>query len=133
MELILRLFGLYLEADGYENPMKEFLNKTMADNRKFDSPKAKEFSELFPKTCTRVVELLGERPFSVRGPLNTAILDAVMHVSLKRHSSGLPDDYRNWLDALLSDADFIETTRLATTDTAVVRKRLALAEKFLLG
>jgi hypothetical protein len=82
----LRLFSLYQDWLEYQNPMKEWLNNAMRLNTSFSSAKAKRFLTLFPQTCGTVVESLGERPFHVRGPLNSAVLDAVMCAGLGANS-----------------------------------------------
>jgi hypothetical protein len=132
VELVLRLFSLFQNWKNYEKPMKDYLNNFMNKQKNFSSSQAKKFTKAFPEACAYVVEELGPKPFSTRGPLNTSILDAVMCVILEninRDIKNLPGRYKT----LLENDDFESKIRGATTDTAAVRDRIALAEEVLVG
>ncbi|MGD0191222.1 MAG: DUF262 domain-containing protein [Rhizomicrobium sp.] len=131
VELILRLFALFREWLRYEKPMKEYLNKVMSANKKFETTRAKDFARLFPEACKFVVDALGERPFNVRGPLNTTVLDATMTVVLEHIEKGLPAEFAEKFALMLEDREFEATTTLATTDTATVHHRLTMATNLL--
>jgi Protein of unknown function DUF262 len=128
VELVLRLFSLYQDWPEYQNPMKEWLNNSMRLNASFNSIKARRFLTLFPQTCEAVVDSLGERPFHVRGPLNSAVLDAIMCAVLEnggKVGAKFADRFRK----LIATDEFEEKIRVATTNTITVRDRIRLAKK----
>ena len=132
VELILRLFALSKRVDEYEKPMKEFLSVAMKKNRSGVSKRCTGFRKLFPMAANTIIENLGEKPFHLRGPLNTAVLDSVF-CTIMDHSSKLPSDLCSRFKTLSSQPEYEEVTLTATTDTQVVRRRFALATKYLLG
>src|SRR5208283_2497356 len=119
MELILRLCALYREWEGYEKPMKEYLNIFMDRNRKFTSNKLREFSDVFPKACKAILDTLGDKPFNVRGPLNTSVLDAVFLPVLENRGM-VGRDFKSRFQTLIAMPDFENHIRVSTTDTATV-------------
>jgi uncharacterized protein with ParB-like and HNH nuclease domain len=80
VEIILRLFAFFSAADKYEKPMKDFLNKAMAQNRAGETKKFNDFFNRFSIVTARLRQELGEKPFHVRGPINLAALDAIYTV-----------------------------------------------------
>jgi hypothetical protein len=132
VELVLRLFSLFEDWAQYEKPMKEYLNKSMGLNTKFNSAKAKKFQALFPKACESVVKSLGAKPFHVRGPLNSSVLDATMCAVLE-NDGNVPSDFRERFRKLNADDSFQEKIRVSTTDTITVRSRIQDAKKYLKG
>lgn len=132
VELLLRIFSLVGSGHEYEKPMKEFLNIAMKKNNSGKTEKANRFFKIFPEVCETVVDRLGEKPFHLRGPLNVSALDSVMSVLIANHKriheSGLKTAYEN----LLRDNEFIDYTKINTTDTRTVRDRIDKVEKSLL-
>ncbi len=126
IEIILRLMALYEGPSDYEAPMKRFLNDAMARNQKVVSVKAARFFAKFPKICKTIVEQLGERPFSPKGPLNVAILD-VIFVAMAMRSQTLPANIKARITKLIANNDFRDYYSARTADTEVVKKRYALA------
>lgn len=122
VELIVRVFGLQNHLESYEKPMKEFLNKVSNRYKKSTSVSLDKFSKDFASTCKVIVEQLREKPFSVRGPLNTSIFDSVFCTILK-HINKLPKDLSAKYENLLKDKTFIDYTTLATTDEKIVKAR----------
>ena len=131
VELVLRLFALFRRSNQYEKPMKEFLNQAMSKNRTGQSPRVKEFVNLFPRTTKQIVSQLGERPFHVRGPLNASVLDSVF-CTIMDNLDHLPPNLKDRFQKLIKDTDFEETTYAGTSDVIVLRKRFALAHKYLI-
>lgn len=127
-EIVLRLLGLFENGASYESPMKRFLNNSMDANRKSFSSKAKRFFDIFPKVCHYIVQELGEKPFSPKGPLNVAILDGVF-VSLASRWPAKPKGLPVKLPQLIADKTFVDLYSSRTADTEVVRKRLRLAHE----
>lgn len=132
IELLLRIFAL---SDGgwlkYAKPMKEFLNVAMNGNKDGDSKRVKRFEELFPKAAGTVLNLLGPKPFHIRGPLNSSVLDAVMSTIID-NLDDVPDDLNKRYKKLLDDAQFAEETYYGTSDTIVLQSRFKHTKKVLM-
>lgn len=131
IELILRVFGLAYHLDEYEKPMNEFLNKTVKRHRKADSEIVNQFAAGFSKTCKIIKDKFGTRPFNVRGPLNSSVLDAVFCTILNNLKS-IPDDIGARYGDLVTDGLFIGYTSLATTDAKVIKTRFAYVKNKLI-
>lgn len=128
VELILRVLGLTRDWKNYEKPMKEFLNRTMRTHRGFDTDKARNFRTLFPQVCEFVVNELGDKPFHVRGPLNSSVLDSVLAVLIELDGRW-PDDFKSKFQNLVTNQEYEETTYYGTSDEKVLRQRFELAKK----
>jgi uncharacterized protein with ParB-like and HNH nuclease domain len=133
VEMVLRLFALVGTVDAYEKPMKEYLNKAMKKHGDGKSKKAERFFAQFPKVTALVAGKLGEKPFHLRGPLNSSALDAVMVVLLESLSEIKPTELPERYAALREREEFRDLTLLATTDTNVLKARIQLAREVLLG
>jgi hypothetical protein len=131
VELLLRIFALSKGADEYEKPMKEFLNKAMRKNRTGNTSAVKRISRLFPRTTELIVDQLGEKPFHLRGPLNTSALDSVF-CTLLDNLGRVPKNLYERYQQLIADPAFEEVTIIGTTDTATVSKRFKLVRSYLL-
>lgn len=133
VELILRIYGLAYYFDEYEKPMKEFLNKIMSREKKSpNSINSDNFSVDFPKVAREIVEQLGEKPFHLRGPLNSSALDAVFAVLLQNYSL-VPEDLKERYQKLNRDKNFQSGTFYSTSDLVVVKDRFSAVEKYLIG
>ena len=132
VELVLRIFGLAYFFDDYDKPMKEFLNRTMSREKEGSSNEIKGFVAAFPKIAEIIVSSFGERPFHVRGPLNSSALDAVF-ATLLRAKKALPVDLSRRYLKLKQDGTFTETTFYSTSDLSVVKRRFEAARTHLLG
>lgn len=132
VELILRIFALSRKSREYEKPMKEYLNKTMERNKNGDTPEFLEFAQLFPQTAQLIIEKLDRKPFHLRGPLNSAVLDSVF-CTLLDNLNKIPSDLVNRFASLKENVHFNSLTRSSTTDTNVVRERFKLVKSFLIG
>lgn len=131
VELILRAFGLCYHLDEYEKPMKEFLSKT---SRKYQDGKSKRleiFEASFLKATKLINDNLREKPFSVRGPLNTSIFDSVFCTTIT-NINRMPNNLNERYENLLLDEKFVELTTLATTDAKVVKERFNYVEQKLI-
>jgi hypothetical protein len=132
VELILRIFGLAYFFDDYNKPMKEFLNRTMDREKQGSSNQVKAFEIAFPKIAEKIVVSFGERPFHLRGPLNSSALDAVF-ATLLQAKKELPADLSERYKQLKIDQDFNETTLYSTSDLSFVERRFEAARKHLHG
>lgn len=132
IELVLRVLSFATRGDAYEKPMKEFLNVTMSHFQDAEASEIKRFAESFPRVCKSVVEQLGPKPFNINGGrINASALDAVLG-TLCSISAQFPEDLAERYRALKSDSDFLETLSVSTSDTAIVRRRLAAVKRHLL-
>lgn len=132
VELVLRIFALSQRINKYEKPMKEFLNHAMQKNRSGSSDRVARFKEVFPKAADIIVRNLGNKPFHIRGPLNTSVLDSIF-CTIMDHLEQIPDDISTRYTNLLDDNLFKETTFAATTDAKIIKKRFEITEKYLIG
>lgn len=132
VELLLRLFALSGRWREYERPMKEFLNIAMKDSRNATTGKTAKFVREFKRAAKLVQDELGEKPFHIRGPLNTAVLDSILGTIIG-HRTRLRNDWPKRAKQLFEDPGFLESTRSSTADESAVRGRFGLAEKALLS
>lgn len=132
MELLLRIFGLAYFFSDYEKPMKEFLNRVMNRERHGTSQSVKSLVTDFPIVAEAIVSKLGAKPFHVRGPLNSSVLDSVF-ATLLQSKKQLPDDLRERYKNLREDPKFSETTFYSTSDLAVVKRRFETVNNYLLS
>lgn len=132
VELILRVLALFQDWTSYEKPMKEYLNRAMGANRSGDTKKVKAFKSQFPDVCKFVVESIGEKPFHVRGPLNSSVLDSILCVLLEM-GNRRPTNFKDKFQQLMSDEEYEETTYYGTSDEKVLKKRFEIVQKTLHG
>lgn len=130
VELILRLFSLFENLENYQRPMKDFLSMSMKRNLNFDSDNAKAFEVLFAKVASRIVAELGSKPFSSRGPVNSALLESVFVSLLRLGGPGIAD-FRSRFEVLRVNPKFQETISQSTANEEVVRARHAIAHQVL--
>lgn len=131
IELILRIFSLSNHLGEYLKPMKEFLNRIADKYKNSESRNVQSFINDFQKASRVIYSYLGERPFHVRGPLNTSAMDSIFCAVLN-NLSRIPPDLKSRYDTLLQDPEFIDYTSLGTTDTKTVKDRYRLVEKILI-
>jgi uncharacterized protein with ParB-like and HNH nuclease domain len=132
VELILRVYGLCFHLKEYSKPMKEFMNKVARKHKNEDSQQLQKFQKDFLATCKTINESLREKPFNVRGPLNTSIFDSVFCTILNNIKS-VPSDIGKRYEKLLADHKFIDYTTLATTDEKILKERFAYVKTKLIG
>lgn len=132
VELILRVMAVATRSDKYEKPMKEFLNKTMAHYRNAQAEEVKAFAQAFPVVCKALIESVGRKTFNPKGRINASALDSVMG-TLIAIADRIPKDLGERYKALFQDSEFSDTLSVSTSDTLVVRRRLAAARKHLLA
>lgn len=130
VELILRIFSLSKNWKNYVKPMKELLNINMQKERKATSSRVKQFANNFQRAAKIIIDNLGEKPFHIHGPLNSAALDAIFCTILDNLEQ-LPEDMKQRFKNLVADNDFLEVISYSTSDEAVLKKRFELAEEYL--
>lgn len=134
VELVLRFLAMRNGWMNYEKPMKKFLNDFMISKQKLSAPETEKIRLMFERTCTDVVQQLGEKPFHLSPrALNPGMLDAVMVMMSFAREKGITDGGERYR-SLRSDETFRETvlTRY-TSETQMVRQRFKHAEQTMLG
>ncbi len=77
-EIILRFFALYYSLRNYEQPMKQFLNRFMEENRNLKKKRVKKFCRLFTKTVKVASKGLKRSAFRPERAFNVAVADAAL-------------------------------------------------------
>lgn len=129
IEILLRVFSLFDAWNDYEKPMLGFLNKTMREEREFDSAKATTFNARFPDVIKFVADNI-EKPFRPRNVVNLAVLDSIL-VTLLENPSFLNRNFIDNYNTLLNNKDFINSTSTSTADVAVLQLRFETAKEYL--
>jgi len=132
VELVLRVFAMSYFFGEYEKPMKEFLNRIMDRDKSGTPPRVKDFQEVFPEIAKIIAASLGEKPFHLRGPLNSSALDSVFTI-LIHNKKKLPDNLAERYARLCQDTEFKQTTFYSTSDLSVVKRRYEVAQTYLIG
>lgn len=131
MEMILRFFAFYYCSDQYRSPMKDFLNRYMAENRNLDRQSEAELRQVFCKTTSVLNSILGRRAFRPKRAVNAAVVDSLMTGVAKRLRSGEIGDAEQFLRryrSLLSSQEYLAATEKGTSQEANVRTRMKLAK-----
>lgn len=113
-------------------PLKELLNVNMQKEKKATSLCVKQFTTNFPKAAKTIIERFGEKPFHVRGPLNSAALDSIFCIIIDNLEQ-IPETVEHRYKELLADKEFLEAISYSTSDEAVLKKRFELAERYLIN
>ena len=129
VELLVRFFAMR-DLKAYSKPMKDFLSKFMRKNRDASQETLEELRQVFEKTCSVVIKVLGGKPFHGRSGMNAAIFDSVM-VAFSKHLTRIPEDISSRYDTLVKDDDFKQDTSQGTTDRDRVRRRFERASQTL--
>lgn len=132
VQLILRYMSLFHNSEKYRRPMKDFLSKFMEENREPNDRFLQEEENRFKKTCDKIVQHLGKRPFNPKGALNPSIFDSIFTVFAK-HTEQIPNDIAEKFALLCDCPEFKKATSEATSDPPVVLGRLKLVEEELFG
>lgn len=131
MEMILRFFAFYYRFDQYRSPMKDFLNRYMAENRNLARQSEAELRQVFCKTTSVLNRILGRRAFRPKRAVNAAVVDSLMTGVAKRLRSGEIGDAEQFLRryrSLLSSHEYLAATDKGTSQEANVRTRMKLAK-----
>lgn len=126
-EMLLRVLALADSWRTYSKPMKTFISDYMAVLNKKDDTAVGELERRFVGACSVLKKQLGERPFHLRQRINLAALDSVMATAVEWVDSLTPDLNIAYVE-LKADPDFDETVTHNTSDTTVVKQRLALVQ-----
>jgi hypothetical protein len=111
--------------------MTEFLNKTARKYKDSEANKITQFSIDFAKACKVIKEKIRQKPFNVRGPLNTSALDSVF-CTILNNLDAIPKDLNNRYEKLITDDEFVDYTSLGTTDAKILKERFAYVRRKLI-
>jgi hypothetical protein len=132
-ELILRFLALYHNADRYQRPMAEFLNKFASEYRGAGPVFLQECRSLFVETIELIWEGIERKAFRLGRALNAAVFDSVM-VGLARrirnHPGVDPKQFARVYEALLADPKYVQAVSRSTADEAFVSQRLDKATEY---
>lgn len=136
VELVLRVLALTYNFEGYEKPMKRFLNNFMLQHRKISGEELESKLGLqkhsFEKACDKVYSALGEKPFHLRGRLNFAVLDSVMAAVI--HNVDIDNDsLKEAYLELVKDDEFVDTATRNTSDEGTLEARFRKAFDYVGG
>jgi hypothetical protein len=127
MEMILRFLAFYYYSHKYRSPMKDFLNRYMAQNRDLAHQNETEITGVFKNTVAAIVKGIGHRAFRPVRAINAAVIDSVMTGVARRLAKG-PIERDNQLseryEALLNNAKYREAVETGTSQEANVTTRL---------
>ena len=132
MEMILRFFAFYYRYDQYRSPMKDFLNRYMAENRNLDRQPEAELRGVFCRTTSVLDSILGRRAFRPKRAVNAAVVDSLMTGVAERLRSGEiknPEHFRHRYEQLLSNIEYRAATEKGTSQEANVKTRMKLAKE----
>ena len=132
IELILRVFSLYQTWEKYEKPMKEYLNRSMDSNKSGETAKVKQFVKIFPRVTEFIINEFGDKPFNIRGPVNSSALDSIMCILLENEKK-LQEVSQKRFNILVNSDDFKELTYVSTSDAVVLKKRFETVKNILIG
>ncbi len=133
-ELILRFLALHRNHHEYRNPMKEFLNTFMANNRNPPESFVSDAKQVFADTVAFVRKWIGEDAFKPSKLVQAALFDSVMVAVANRLLEKpilRPERLRNAYKSLLENERFRVAIETRTSDEERVNTRLELATKTL--
>jgi len=133
MELILRFFAFFYYADQYQSPMKDFLNRYMATNRRLERQSETEIKKIFGQTTSTLCDAIGHRAFRPRTAVNAAVVDSLMTGVATRLAARGPikdkQQFKEKYEKLLKDKEYIAAVESGTSQEASVSTRLRLAKQ----
>ena len=127
-ELILRFFALYFDSNGYQRPMRSFMNNFMSSNQCLTKYPPAQLEPLFADTIKVVREKIGSRAFKPTRSVNASLFDSLMVGVGRRLEKGpIVADIMNEYGNLLNDDDFKTAIGYRTSDLDRVDTRIRLA------
>ena len=132
VELILRFLALTERSDVYKKPMKQFLNTYMGSQRAASKSELARLEEKVKTTASRVLDVLGERPFHIKSGLNAAVFDCTF-VAVDQNIDRISDNYRRRYEELVVQEEFLKYVTAGTTDKEIILNRMKLARAAIVG
>jgi len=132
MEMILRFFAFLYYASKYKSPMKDFLNRYMAANRRLEKQSKKDLAAIFTKTTKIILDGIGTKAFRPQRAINAAVVDSVMSgVAMRILTKGdikSTAQLKSRFEHLMKDKDYVASTETGTAQEANVKNRITKAE-----
>ena len=129
VELILRFLAISDNLQ-YKKPMKEYLSKFMKHHQNASEETISTMEKKFKKTCSDVINSLGEKPFHIRSGMNSAVFDSVMN-AFSNYSGESITDLQSRYSKLIENDEYKNCIHVSTTDEKIVSTRLRLASEIL--
>lgn len=129
-ELILRFLALYEDAESYERPMEEFLNRFARKYRHGPAKHLKRIEKVFDNTVAIAYSALGPSAFRPVRSMNAAVFDSIAVGLAKRLDTGRIVDeskLKRAFDRLSQSEDFVKATSSSTALETSVETRVRLA------
>ena len=130
MELLLRMFAMLVDAERYSPSMSKFLNQ-FSKNCQPNNREKNQHLELIFKSFLAAASGLPDDVFLNKGTnrISVALMEAVFAAACRNWKSENAPLSKGKLDlqqitSLETDAEFVQASQLATTQSANVRKRL---------
>lgn len=127
VELLLRVYALTYYRTRYDGKMKSFLSWAMRTNRNANSENANSFERIFPQIAGELAAKLPPDPFRRRGPINSAMLEAVLCAALSHPQKVLANSLSDGFQNLLRDEPFLVAISQATNAVDRVQTRFERA------
>ena len=131
-ELILRFFALFEEAEKYQRPLSEFLNKYAGRHQNRNLVDLESLSSLFRESVDVFADFATHKPFRPTKSLNVAVYDSCMvgiarRIMANRATKPNTADVERAYEQLLRDADYHQAVSRSTADAAFVERRIEKA------
>lgn len=129
-ELILRFLALYENAEGYERPMEEFLNRYARKYRHGPAKHLKRVETVFLKTIEQAYSALGASAFRPVRSMNAAVFDSIAVGLARRLDKGPITNQaklKTAFQGLAELEDYVKATSSSTALEGSVETRLKLA------
>ena len=130
MELLLRMFAMLMDAERYSPSMSKFLNQ-FSKNCQPNNREKNQHLELIFKSFLAAASGLPDDVFLNKGTnrISVALMEAVFAAACRNWKSENAPLSKGKLDlkqiiSLETDAEFVQASQLATTQSANVQKRL---------
>ena len=130
MELLLRMFAMLTDAEGYSPSMSKFLNQ-FSKNCQSNNMEKNQHLELIFKSFLAAASGLPDDVFlnKATNRISVALMEAVFAAACRNWKDDNAPLSKEKLDlkeinTLETDAEFVQASQLATTQSANVRKRL---------
>jgi hypothetical protein len=131
VELLLRVFSITYFVSMYDGKMDKFLTDCMSANRDARSDAAQKFSKAFPVVVEQLAQKLPADPFRRRGPINSAMLEAIVAACLAKPDETVRLPLRDGYEKLAKDGEFDKAISQSTNQVERVKKRLERATELL--
>jgi len=127
MEMILRFLAFYYYSHKYRSPMKDFLNRYMAQNRDLTHQTEADITGTFKDTVATIVKGIGHPAFRPVRAINAAVIDSLMTGVARRLAKGPiqnPNQLKECYETLLGNKKYRDAVETGTSQEANVSTRL---------